>query len=72
MRVWQRNPIEKVKRSARSKVRRALLRGEITVGKCERCDEKKTHAHHDDYGKPLDIRWLCPTHHQQLHKEMCI
>jgi hypothetical protein len=23
--------------------------------------------HHDDYDKPLEIRWLCPTHHKELH-----
>jgi len=35
---------------------------------CEVCGAKDTHAHHDDYLKPLNIRWLCAAHHSQWHK----
>lgn len=31
------------------------------------CSEKKPDAHHPDYSKPLEVIWLCRTHHQQLH-----
>ena len=35
---------------------------------CELCDaETKLHAHHHDYEKPLDVTWLCPACHHQLH-----
>jgi len=35
---------------------------------CEVCgDEDRLHAHHDDYLKPLEVRWLCPAHHRQWH-----
>lgn len=34
---------------------------------CEVCGEKKAVAHHDDYTKPLNIRWLCQAHHKQWH-----
>ena len=34
---------------------------------CEVCGADKVHAHHDDYLKPLNIRWLCPAHHHQWH-----
>lgn len=34
---------------------------------CEICGKEKTHAHHDDYDKPLNVRWLCAEHHRQWH-----
>ena len=34
---------------------------------CETCGHEETHAHHDDYLKPLNVRWLCAAHHRQWH-----
>lgn len=35
---------------------------------CEVCGTKKyVHAHHDDYKRPLNVRWLCAAHHRQWH-----
>ena len=35
---------------------------------CEVChDTERVHAHHDDYSKPLNVRWLCPAHHRAWH-----
>lgn len=34
---------------------------------CARCGEKKVHAHHEDYNKPLDVVWLCVKCHQRHH-----
>lgn len=31
---------------------------------CEVCGDPKVQAHHTDYAKPLEVRWLCKTHHQ--------
>jgi hypothetical protein len=35
---------------------------------CEVCKETNVDAHHDDYNKPLDVRWLCKKHHREHHK----
>ena len=36
---------------------------------CEVCGAG-AQAHHEDYLKPLDVRWLCPVHHRQRHMEL--
>ena len=36
---------------------------------CSVCGDKHDwiHGHHDDYSKPLDVRWLCPPCHKEAH-----
>lgn len=57
----------KEKCSAHSKVQRALIKGELYRKPCEVCGAIKVDAHHDDYSKPLEVRWLCKSHHMKLH-----
>jgi hypothetical protein len=52
---------------ARRLVRSAVMRGDLTRQPCEVCGAAQVHAHHDDYGRPLDVRWLCPPHHREHH-----
>lgn len=33
---------------------------------CEVCGTTPAQRHHDDYSKPLEIRWLCPVHHKEV------
>ena len=40
----------------------------ITQQPCELCGKAFAHAHHDDYRKPLEVRWLCVKHHGTFHK----
>lgn len=53
-----------------SKVYLAVKRGEIVRGlTCEECSSSNhIDAHHDDYSKPLDVRWLCRKCHNKWHK----
>ena len=55
--------------SAWQKVSRAIRNGCLEkVMKCEICRSGiKVEAHHDDYSKPLDVRWLCSLHHHRHH-----
>lgn len=48
---------------ARRLVRTALERGEMVRHPCQVCGSQKVEAHHDDYSRPLDVRWLCRRHH---------
>ena len=64
-RYTERNP---VKKAAVVAVGNAIRDGRLTRQPCEVCANPKAQAHHDDYGKPLDVRWLCTTHHAEWHK----
>lgn len=62
---WQREP-DRVR--ARVAVYSAIKRGKLTRGPCEECGTTQfVQAHHDDYTRPLDVRWLCAKHHKRLH-----
>jgi len=49
---------------------KAVRGGRVTRQPCEVCGELEVEAHHDDYSKPLDVRWLCVKHHRQHHGKM--
>ena len=58
------------KTRARQLVAYKIRSGELKREPCEICGSGfSVHAHHDDYDKPLDVRWLCSKHHRQWHVE---
>lgn len=62
------DPLLRPRLNAQQAVYRAIKRGQLVRLPCEACgDTKKTDAHHDDYSKPLDIRWLCRSCHLRHH-----
>lgn len=56
--------------AARYEVKAAIRSGRMTRRPCERCGAAKAQAHHDDYSKPLAVRWLCRKHHNEVHREL--
>ena len=56
-----------VKRKATYLTSNAIRDGRLIRQPCEVCRAEKVEAHHDDYSKPLDVRWLCRKHHLEHH-----
>jgi hypothetical protein len=50
-------------------VNRAIRAKKLFKEPCEICNKLNVHAHHDDYEKPLNVRWLCSEHHHAWHIE---
>ncbi|RPI52563.1 MAG: hypothetical protein EHM49_00460 [Deltaproteobacteria bacterium] len=68
-RKWtKKNPLKKL---ASQMVDNAIRDGRLQRQPCERCGSTvRVHGHHDDYYKPLEVRWLCPKCHRELHKSL--
>lgn len=45
----------------------AIRGGKLVRQPCEVCGGLKSQAHHPDYSKPLQVIWLCATHHKDIH-----
>lgn len=63
---YKKRTIDPIKKEARYLLNLAVVTGKIIKpDNCQRCDEsKKLSAHHDDYNKPYDVRWLCGKCHK--------
>jgi hypothetical protein len=62
------------KRRAHGAVKYALRTGRmVRPSDCEECfrepEAGKLHAHHDDYSRPLSVKWLCPLCHKAAHAQ---
>jgi len=67
MRSYYRNNPEKVK--AHNDLLTAIRAGRIERKPCEVCGKFPADAHHDDYSRPLVVRWLCRHHHHWHHRQ---
>ena len=65
----RRRKIHPDKAKAYRAVSYAIRRGKMERLSCEVCGAK-AQAHHDDYSKPLDVRWLCFKHHREHHGQI--
>ena len=54
------------RRAAQVSLGNAVRCGRVKPMPCWVCGEK-AEAHHPDYSRPLDVVWLCPSHHKQAH-----
>lgn len=56
------------KHKAREAVKRAKKSGKLIPKPCFICGDDKVEAHHEDYSKPLDVKWMCiKCHHAEHH-----
>lgn len=64
---WKEKYPEKYK--ARYTLRNAVKLGKIKKGICEIDNDcnGRIEGHHNDYSKPLIVRWLCQKHHKLHH-----
>lgn len=61
----------RLKASVRDKTNYAVKIGILKKEPCGRCQSTGlVHAHHEDYSRPLNVVWLCPTHHKERHAEL--
>ena len=49
---------------ARMRVSLAIKSGRMARGRCLVCGDTPE-GHHENYSKPLDVLWLCRTHHRK-------
>lgn len=52
---------------ARAAVNHALRDKRLFRMPCQQCGVAQSEAHHPDYSRPLDVVWLCRSHHREVH-----
>jgi hypothetical protein len=68
-RRWaNRSPEKILKDRCRNRTNKLVIRGLILKSKCEMCLNDKVEAHHHDYTKPTEVRWLCRSCHRKTHE----
>ena len=73
--LYKDRPRKRIKEhdSARDKLGKAVRRGDlIKPDKCSVCltelPKSKIHGHHEDYSKPLEVKWICQPCHGKIHR----
>lgn len=55
------------KKKAWGILNKEIKNGKIVKQPCIVCANKIVQGHHEDYNKPLEVVWLCSTHHKDVH-----
>jgi hypothetical protein len=63
---YRNDPEISLKQKARTKAKKALLKGLIFKHNCS-CGSAESEMHHPDYNKPLDVVWFCKPCHDDFH-----
>lgn len=67
MRKYVRDPKLRDRHEARWQAGHAIATGRLVRQPCEVCGASRVDAHHPDYSKPLEVRWLCRACHRAEH-----
>lgn len=71
MREWRKThpmtPEQRRKDRCRSYAGTYKRRGALIPEPCQGCGNPDAEMHHHDYGRPLDVEWLCRPCHLALH-----
>ena len=67
--LWRKSVPPEV-RAAHNAVETAIANGSLVRNPCEVCGAVRVDAHHDNYLKPLEVRWLCRGHHLKHHRSL--
>ena len=63
---WRAKNPERYK--AQTAVNNAVRDGRLEKKPCVECGTTEyLHGHHDDYDKPLEVKWFCAKHHHRFH-----
>ena len=62
--IYNQRPEIRRKHNVRGAAYRALQNGVLIKQPCEVCEEPEVQMHHEDYNKPLEVKWLCKKHHK--------
>ncbi len=66
-RQYKKDNREKIK--AQDRLRQEIRTGRMIKQPCEICGAR-AEAHHEDYSKPLMVRWFCHKHHLRIHRAL--
>ena len=74
MRDWRKthplNAAQRRKDNCRSYANVYKRRGRLKQKPCESCGSVDSQMHHEDYDRPLKVRWLCVSCHAARHEAM--
>ncbi len=70
LQAYRQKPEVKEKVLAIAKANQKKRSGKVIPQPCEVCGAGDAQMHHDNYDKPLVIRWLCQIHHTQEHLKL--